>query len=133
MTLSPEWIAAAVPLDFDGSHEPVAGWRYGHLFLDFRPLRNAPNDGGTPFCWMVCHTVTGLAVVGLRTDLTKAQRMVELLHDRLPWATIAAVKDQAAPQEVQDWVDCLPFGWCMAIDTIPPTVEVFHRRGETVQ
>lgn len=123
-----EWQVAGGMLACEGVPTPVAGWQYGHLFLDFRPMV-APELREVPFAWMVSHLPTGLALVGLLTDLPQAKVLVEDLYAREDWGTVRP--GGTPPPAVREWRDTLYCDHCGSFQTINPFTEVVHARGST--
>lgn len=105
----------------------VAGWRYGDLFLDFRPLIR-PEEWQLSFAWVISHVPTGLALIGMLTDLPQAQAAVADLHDRagIDWGKVTPGGKALA--EFVTWRDVLHYNWCHARQTITPFSTVEHHR-----
>ncbi len=123
-----QWTATACGINVEGGREDVAGWRYGDLFLDFRPMRQV--GLAVPFCWMISHVPTGMGFVGFMTDLAHAKAAVEEIYPAVDWATLQA--GGGAPKLVRAWLDEQVFGWCMPRDTVGPFCTVEHEATKAV-
>lgn len=113
------WTATAVDLVVGPNRESVAGWRFGALFMDFRPTKKGIDF---PFCWMVSHVPSGLGMVGLMTDFLQAKPAVADLASRFDWETYdpSGAPPIAAPPVLDRWVAELPYGYVSNAATIGP-------------
>lgn len=127
MTNPTVWKVAAGMLAGEGSpHQPVAGWQYGCLFLDYRPLIR-PERHDIPFAWMISHLPTGLALVGLLTDLPQSKALVEDLYRRIDWLAVAP--GGVSPQPFNEWRLALFCDYCTSSQAISPLSTVEHIAG----
>ncbi len=124
-----DWQVAGVALHYADERPAVAGWRYGNLFLDFRPLIN-PGEWQLPFAWMISHVPTGLALIGLLTDLQQAKAAVADLHDRTGIDWLRVTPGGKPEREFQAWWDALHCDWCHARQTITPFSTVEHHAAD---